>query len=87
VVVQARDKGTIQCPLKDHAYLYEVLKKIADKAEGQAEAQAEADRRAAAQCRVPRPESPLLSAAKSVPVKVGPPPEHIRQQLANIRNK
>lgn len=90
VVVQARDKGTIQCPLKDHAYLYEVLKHIADKEEGRAESQAEADRRAAAQCRVPHTESPILSAAKAVekvPVKVGPPPEHIRKQLANIRRQ
>ena len=44
-MLEARDKGALQLPLKSHGYLYEVLSGIADKAEAEAERAREADRR------------------------------------------
>jgi hypothetical protein len=46
-VFDAADKGTLNLPLQGNGYLYSVLVRMADQAEGRAEAQREADRRSA----------------------------------------
>ena len=44
-VLENHSKGLIDLPLGDHAYLYEVLLRVADKAEAEAEQRREAERR------------------------------------------
>jgi hypothetical protein len=44
-VFDAQDKGTLQLPLKDHGYLYEIVMRLADRAEAAVERADEADRR------------------------------------------
>lgn len=46
-VLDAAAKGSLQPPLADHGYLYEVLMRLADKQEGAQEAQREQERRSA----------------------------------------
>ncbi len=46
IVIERRDAGKLETPLKDHAYLYEVARGLAGKAEAQAERDTEAERKA-----------------------------------------
>jgi hypothetical protein len=60
-VLSAHDKGSLTLPLQDHAYLYEVLMRHADKQEARAEQATEQQRRRDAQSRNP------ANAAQAVP--------------------
>ena len=45
IVIERRDTGRLETPLKDHAYLYEVARGLADRAEAAAERDVEEQRR------------------------------------------
>lgn len=77
-MVQARDLGKLQLPLKSHGYLYEVIAGIANKAEGKAEQHEHARRGGLTPIGAHASHRP----AERVVAEAGVPmPEHVKRQL------
>ena len=98
-VLDATAKGSLQTPLTDHAYLHEVLMRLADKAEGQQESEREALLRS----RAPRgavqvtgqsagaldalAQDPALAKLAADALAAAPMPEAVRARLAHLRGR
>lgn len=75
-MLQARDAGRLDLPMKGHGYLYTILVALADKVEAVAEVQVEAAKR--------HPVSvPVAGQGAAQPAAM---PEAIRQQIASLKN-
>lgn len=75
-MLQARDAGRLELPMKGHGYLYAILTSLADKVEAVAEVQTEAAKR--------HPVSmPVAGQGAARPAAM---PEAIRQQIASLKN-
>ena len=76
-MLEARDGGRLELPMKGHSYLYAVLSGMADKHEAQAELQREQDRRNAGRAHssaAPTNGGQLLAAAPSTNPAAAPRP-------------
>ena len=74
-VLEARDKGALDLPLRSHGYLYEVIASHAGKGEAQAERDVEAQRRARAHVAGPAPLAEVLAPSlTAAPVAAVPTP-------------
>ena len=88
-VLDAAAKGSLQTPLADHAYLHEVLMRLADKAEGRQESEREALLRS----RAPRgavealAQDPALAKLAADALAAAPMPEAVRARLAHLRGR
>ena len=98
-VLDAAAGGSLTLPLTDHAYLYEVLMRMADKQEAAQEAESEAARRS----RAPRAgvqvdgqslgvldalgKDPALQKLESDARAAAPMPEAVRARLARLRGR
>lgn len=71
-VFEARDKGTLELPLEGNGYLYEVLLRQADKAEGAAEREREQAVRARPFVAGPQDAGGLLSGLVNLPATLPP---------------
>lgn len=71
-MLQARDAGRLELPMKGHGYLYAILTSLADKVEAVAEVRTEAFRR-----------HPVAGQGAANPSGM---PEAIRQQIASLKN-
>lgn len=72
-MLQARDAGKLELPMKSHGYLYAILASLADKTEALAEAQTEAARK--------HPRTTGQGAANPAAM-----PDYMRQTLAALKN-
>jgi hypothetical protein len=98
-VLDAAAKGSLQTPLADHAYLHEVLMRLADKQEAAQEAAHEQQRRS----RAPRgavqvtgqsasaaealAQDPALAKLAADALAAAPMPEAVRAHLAHLRGR
>jgi hypothetical protein len=74
-MLQARDAGRLELPMKGHGYLYAILTSLADKQEAVAEANTEAAKR--------HPVSTVAGQGATHPAAM---PDAIRQQIATLKN-
>lgn len=94
-LLQQRDAGRLELPLKGHGYLYAVLAGMADKAGEQAEQQRDQELRNAARpgtgtvaanvSQLLGAQDPALAALQERDRRASPMPEHIRQRMAEIK--
>lgn len=75
-MLQARDAGRLELPMKGHGYLYAILTSLADKVEAVAEASTEAAKRHPVAV-------PVAGQGAARPAAM---PDAIRQQIASLKN-